>query len=590
MGFLVALAITVPFFVLDLLIFDKGKDSTIGSSILAAFITGCALWLMNWLVFYFNRPALTGVWGGWLWLTGDVALALVIFGIISISREHMSATIPVFSGILAFWLIVTAFLAGLTPFSVKGAQDMASIANIKEMPIGLYPDTDADHILLVPQEVAFYKAKQFVGTAIDPQTGRNLSTVYTPDGGTLQSVNNHLYWIHQLTFVGWRASNSANGIVPGYIAVDGEDPEAEPQVKLGYRLQYSRGAPFSHRLERYIYQQNDYNHYIIDELCFEVNDDWQPFFTAALCEPAKRFTGSIPKKMIIADPQSGAIDEYPLDKIPEWVDRVYSADVVNNMLTWWGRWSNANWQWIGESQTDRLAPAGKPHLVYTKGGHPSWQVLMSSYNNDSSAVAIALFKGRENLVELFKVPGVTIEDNVLNAFKNTQKNIMKFEPVHPAIHKIYGQLTWVASYITYLTEESKPNPNQTKSESFQNLGLISAFSVQGADVIMEQQKAIAFMNYRQWLAKSRSNAAPEENSLTRSIEGTVKSVATAVIGGNTNYFLTLENDNHVFQGVVGENLELPFVQPGAKVVITYLDVGKSKVDISSYDDLGLNLK
>jgi hypothetical protein len=584
-AFLIALGFTLVFFVLDFFAFGKEKGSTISSSVIAGVITFAVLWGFNFLILYFGQPPLTGLYHGYLWLTFDIILGFAVFGITSITRDYHSLALWIPLGVLVLWCIVAVFQL-IVPGSVKGAQELASIPNIQEMDIGLYPDTDADHILLVPEEAAFYKAKQVMGEAVDTATGRNLSTMYTPDYGALQSVDNHLYWIYQLKLVGWRASNQAKGIVPGYIVIDGEDPEAQAQVRLGYKMQYSRGAPFSHNLDRFIYQ-NGYSDWMVDEVCFEVDDNWQPYYTAALCQPAKNFTGSIPKKMIIVDPQSGSIDEYALDKIPEWVDRVYSADVVKNMLEWWGRWSKAEWKWLGENPTDRMAPEGTPHLVYTKGGHPAWQVLMSSYNNDSSAIAIVMFEARENVAKVFQVPGVTIEDNVLNAFKNTQKNLMHFEPVHPAIHKIYGQLTWVAPYITYATTESN---SAGKSESFQGLGLLEALSVQGADVIMEQQKISAFMTYRQWLAKSKSNAAPEENSLNKSIKGTIENVAVAVINGNTNYFLILDNDNHIFQGPVGENLELPFVKPGAKVVITYLDIGKSRVDISSYDDLDIDIK
>ena len=163
------------------------------------------------------------------------------------------------------------------------------------------------------------------------------------------------------------------------------------------------------------------------------------------------------------------------------------------------------------------------------------------------------------------------------------KNLKGFEPMHPAIHKIYGELTWVVSYISVDT-------NSDGAEPFQGVGLLAADNVEGANVIMASSKARAFAEYRQMLARGNSNQAPEENSLTKVARGKVISVALAVIEGNTNYFITLDSDErHVFQGAVGDNLELPFVAVGKEVQITYLDIGKMRVDVISYDDLSMSL-
>jgi hypothetical protein len=198
-------------------------------------------------------------------------------------------------------------------------------------------------------------------------------------------------------------------------------------------------------------------------------------------------------------------------------------------------------------------------------------------------IAIVLFEGRSNTAKVYPVSGIAIEESVLNSFTTAKKNIKSFRPVHPSIHSIYGELTWVVSYIS-------ESVDLDDSASFQAVGLIPASNVQGANVIYAEQKSRAFAEYRQFLAQGTSSQAPEENSLTKMIEGTVTNVAHATIEGNTNYFITLDVDvTHVFQGVIGENIELPFVKNGVRVRITYLDVGKARVDIMDYDDLEMEL-
>lgn len=577
-AFLLSLILTVAFFALSLFRVSKEDDGlSVGILAVAAVITFAATFGMNSLIFYFGMPALVGPYGGWL-LPGfvNLAIALIVFGAFSGGK---SLAVWIFGIFLALWLLHAGFQACVTPRSDAEAKYLTQRVNIQEMETGLYPDTDSDHILAVPFEAALFQAKQIVSSATDKE-GRNLSTVYEPDYGALQSINHHLYWVFQLKFTGWLVSNqTANRIVPGYIVVDAEDPGAQAQLKLGYKMQYTRGSFFRNRIERHIYN-NGYRNWEIDDLTIEIRDDWKPFFTASLNRPALRFLGSVPEKMIIIDPENGDIEEYPLDKIPEWVDRVYAEDVVNEFMTWWGRWSNAPWKLVIETTANRMKPAGKPHIVYTKGGHPMWQVLMTSQNKDTSAMGIVLFEGRTNTAKIYKVPGISTEPAVIEAFKMTAKNLKNLKPVHPSIHKIYGELSWVVSYISPDTVDIRDS-----ASSFKGLGIVSAFNVQGANVVMTDHKAQALAEYRQILAQGKPNIAPEENSLTKTAEGVITDVGTADISGYTNFFLKLDTDKaHIFQGKFDDrNPELPFVKQGTRVRIKYLDVGKQRVDIMSYE-------
>lgn len=583
LAFLIAFIVTFVFFVLDLMPLNADKERGTGSYVSTSFFTAVGLLIVlfsvNFLILFFGLPAFTGQFGGVTWVWLDVLIAALFLWGKGVATNTFSAGSLVVGGVLVLWSVAIVVQAIIWPHSNAEARHLVGLVNIEEQPAGLYPETDADHILLVPEEAALFKARQIISKASDTE-GRNLSTIYTPDYPALQSINQHLYWVFQLKLVGWRVANQVNRIVPGYIVVDAEDPSAEPMVKLGYKMQYTLGAPTRNSLERYIYSHG-YRDYMIDDLTIEIRDDWQPFYSASLNRPALRYVGSVPEKMILVNPENGDIQMYSLGEIPEWVDRVYSKQVAHDFMEWWGHWSKAEWKFIGESPANRTQPAGKPHLVYTKGGHPMWQILMTSWNQDTSVVYVVLFDGRSRTAKVYDVRGIAIEEAVLKSFRTTNKNLKNFEPVHPSIHKIYGKLTWVVSYISI-------DANTDGAEPFQGVGLLAADNVEGANVVMASSKDRAFTEYRQLLARGNANEAPGENSLTKVARGKVVNVVLAVVEGNTNYYLTLDSDDtHVFQGRIGDNLELPFVATGKEVQITYLDIGKARVDIISYDDLSM---
>lgn len=591
---LVAFVVSLSFFILDLLpitvrpgqkAFKNFNQMTAGS-LTSAVCLFLLLLGVNFLVFYFLRPALVGPYGGWLTITVfDAVVGFAVFGIYGTIQRRWAVSHAI-TAVILLWIMLASCQAVFTPASDAGAKKLAGYVNVEYIPKGVYPETDADHIILVPEETARFKARQVISQA----TGEGsavLGTIYHPVCCVLQSINGHAYWISELRFNGVRIAKTLDWIVPGYIVVDAEDSNAEPQVKLGYKMKYTPGNFFDNNLHRHIYE-NGYRHWQIDDLTMEIDDDWQPYFSASLNKPALRFTGSVPKKMIVADPQTGKINEYKLNEIPEFVDRVYSQHVVDDFLDWWGRWSNAPWKLAFETSQNRTKPAGAPVLVYTTSGHPAWQVLMTSRSDaDTSVVSVVLFEGRSNSAKIYDISGIAKESDVLKAFRETNKNIRGLAPVHLSMHRIYGELTWVVSYITPSSELGK------QAQPFQGVGLVSAYNVQGANVVMEDSKTAALRAYRQLLAGGNPNQAPTENRLTKMAEGNVLEVVSFVISGNTNYRIILDSmPNIVLQGAVGqgENVELPFVKNGKRVNITYLDTGKEVADIISYDDLEMDIR
>lgn len=586
---LISFLMTLILFGLDLVPLKSGDRRgrlppfarmAIGSCISAA-IVFVLLVCMNFLIFFFGTPALTGPFGGWFFVAGDLALAVVIFGFHAWVQNRLSLGNALGLAVVLISAIAGCSMVAFNPGSEGGAKTLAHIVHVEVMPQdAIYPDTDADHILLVPEQTALFKAQQVIAKNPDG-AGQNLSTIYKPECGVLQSINSHLYWICELRFAGFRVSNQVKRIVPGYIVVDAENPDAEARMNLGYKMKYTPGSPLNTSLKRLVYNSG-YEHRLIGEFELEIRDgDWKPFYTASLNDRALRFKGSVPRTMIIIDPETGKIEEHNLDDIPVWVDRVYSKPVVHEFLEWWGHWNQAPWKCCNETSAGRMKPAGEPNLVYTKGGHPAWQVLMTSWNSDTSVTGVILFDGRSNTARLYNISGIGIESAALHSFLTSKATVKNLRPVHPSLHKIYGELTWVVAYIS-------PGEFTTTPEAFQGVGLLSANDLSGANVVFGERKDKAFLEYRQLLARGSSNKAPEEGRLDKRVEGVVVDVATAVIDGNTNYFLILDSDPvRRFKGVIWVSDTLPFVKVGSHVTIGYLDVGKETVDISSYEDLSM---
>ncbi|OGZ57468.1 MAG: hypothetical protein A3B96_02435 [Candidatus Spechtbacteria bacterium RIFCSPHIGHO2_02_FULL_43_15b] len=588
---LLSLSVSAVFFLLHLVKFSKGDsrdeftNHIIFSLVPAVILFGLLLGI-NFFIFYFARPALVGPWNGWLiisLLNFIVGFILFLFhAVVIIGKPTLSVIAP--PAVMALWFVVSLFVMVLTPISDNGAKTLAGYANVEYMEKGLYPETDADHIILVSEENARYIAGQIISESTSEDV--ILGTMYRPECCVLQSINGHAYWIAGLRFNGLRISNTVNRVVPGYIVIDAENPNSRAQVRLGYEMRYTPRNYFGNNLKRHIYT-NGYRHWKIDDLTIEIDDNWKPWFSASLNKPALRFKGSVPKMMLLIDPETGKIHEHELDKIPEFVDRVYSQHVAYDFLDWWGRWDNAPWKIAFETPQNRTKPATDPTIVYTKGGHPSWQILMTSRSGgDKSTTSVILFEGRSNIARKYDISGIAKESDVLKAFTETKENITGLQPAHLSMHRIYGELTWVVTYITPTVYK--------QSQPFHAVGLLPAYNVQGANVVMKPNIQLALLAYRQMLAQGRgiSSEDPQEGGLQKTAEGNVLQAVSFVINGETNYRIIIDSmPQKVFQGAVGdgENIELPFVEEGRYVRIIYLDIGKPVADVIVYDDLTMDI-
>ncbi len=543
----------------------------------------------GWL--YVSAPALT--YSAHWQMVFTYLLAMLIFA--GLRATVSLDSVPVPAGIvgtaLIVWVLVGAWQSTFNPWGQDQANHLAKLANVVQEAPGAYPETDTEHISLMPKEAAAFKADNALSQVSGKNT--NLSTLYSAGSPNKQSINKHLYWVFPLKLGGTNAARRVKYIVPGYIVVDAEDPEAAPKLKLGYKMRYTPGARADHSIRRLMYAK--YPEYVLDDLTLEINDDWQPYFTAALSKPAYTFGPTIPDAMIVVDPQTGKITKYKLGHAPGWVDRVYSASDAKQLLNWWGEWGagekDAPWKngiLAKEGAANRYKVSGDPVLVYTKdkgGSHPEWQMLMTSYRTDNSATYVALFDARVARVRLYRVPNLHIEKAAQAAFDSASWAKNKFQSTEPALHKIYGRLTWVTGYIN--TNDGEAAENQ----SLQGVGLVAADNTQGADVNAGTDQADVFLSYQEWLSSSRGSGSPGADSKTVTIEATVEHVSSVVRNGNTGFYLILkEAPNQVFLGQVDrDTVELPFVVVGDKVRITYNDHAETVVNILSIDDLAFQV-
>ncbi len=568
--------------------------------------------IFDLIILYFAMPALTGPYGGWQWLLWPLLLSGILCAVLGGAaagrnlmerfaqqapirfRRNVSATPPGVARLMAdgaggagiiavalalfVALIANSVIAISTTWFDPNAKALADIPHVQVAKTSL-PATNVQHIVLVTRDIAAYRGQQVLA-----QSGQNLGSVYhiESDQYTLQSVDQHLYWIAPLVYNNVFA-NLGNYDTPGFVVVDAENPDAPPQLKTGYHLHYVPNAILNQDLVRHVYLSG-YTYGDLEDPTLEVDDNWQPYYTISLMQPSRGFTGEKLYQVLLVDPQSGKIQAYAPDNVPGWVDRVIPSSVVSDYLGWWGKYHAA--PWFNPSGAGQQQPASDPELVYNDVNQPVWLVPMTSSSaQDNSSTGIILFDTKKNAATFYPLSGLGVGDNVKTAFASTQANIRGYDVSTPQLYSIYGRPTWVAIY----------TQANASGATFQAVGLLAADDLNGANVQYAPSRDQALALYSQWIAGHPAGGGNNTGGPSATgtpgvtMSGKVLRIAPTTISGNTVYYLWVEGQSHIFTATLSISNVLPLVQPGDQVAGTYLETGQQVVALTSFTDSTITL-
>ncbi len=550
--------------------------------------------VLNLILVFFFMPPLVGPFGGYEWTWFTIVVNLIIAGISAYaaydnSRDESEYQHYVLSAVgsgvlLALMFVGWVVITVATTWGDGSTKTLANYPNITVSKEATLPETDPAHIVMVPIEVARYRGGQALGGS-----GGNLGSIYHAGAYTLQSVAAHLYWVAPLVYNNTFA-NLSNFELPGVVSVDAEDPNGEARLRLDYKLHYVPGAILDQELSRHIYLSG-YDGYRLVDPTLEMDDEWRPHFTVDLSTYVRGFTGIEVTRLAIVDSVTGKIEVYDLDKVPAWVDRVIPGKAAQGYIDWWGLWNSAPWFNLS-GQGQQMSADDIPDIAYSRADKsPVWQFAMtSSSQKDKSSTGVILFDTRQNRGTFYPLAGVAVGSDVIHAFESTTANIKKFTVKQVILHNIYGEPTWVAAYISDITDSAdKENPKG----SFQAFGLLNARTVQGADVIFTSNKQDALREYQRWIANHGSNAVnPTDVNTTKEVIGRVVRIASEVQAGNTVYSLIIKDEkgelvNRIFTAPSTVSEKLPFTKEGDQVAIRYHDVNQRTTAMTEFNNLDL---
>ena len=535
------------------------------------------------LTFYFGRPMMTFVG----------LLPLILANLVVLAITTTLATFRRLNGgsaaaALALVTFGTIWIVGHN--SGHDAYLASHLVSVSVAPGDQLPASSTDHMVIVSPDIATTKASQAMATGLAGQ--RNYSTYLQLGPATLQYVDGQMWYVFPLEFDGAGNKARLHSIMPGYIMVSAEDPDAIPVEHYDgqYAMTIGLGGGQGSEPDRWAYSHG-YSGYLLEDPTLEINDQGLPFYTVTLLSPRVGWTFNAPVGVLVINAHTGQISRYALGDVPDWVDRVYSQQMAMTIANWYGAYSQAGFQGLGSSNANRFQISGAPVMVYTGAGHPVWRMLLTSHNNDNSVSKIIEMNAATGTMRLYtpQLP-MGIEGPVTAAFDNASgvgATLVKadhYQAVDLTLHVIYGHLTWMATY-----EPSGSNV------SFVGLGFVDAYQATANNVVFGDSKSVALQNYLTQLASqgSANGAPPEQGGRYLTITGKVAAIGWDVTGGQKYWYITLtDQPGHVYVGTVSSvGPALVLAQAGDQVTLRVLDVGtqESTQTMQSFTDARIPL-
>lgn len=546
-----------------------------GKYLLGAVLRFVGAFVFSLGYFYLGVPEMIGPFGGYLLPLGIMWLINGIVSVKDFDEHRIGGSTPGVLFALAAILAIVAWVGSWAMFNADHYYNM--IGKVEEVSAESAREEriDMQHIITVSPKQAQFKFDKVLGEA---QTiGSTFEVSF--ENGTIQDIDGRSYYVAPLDFSGifrWNDQHGKGKGSPGWVIVDAHDPFSKAELVTGYNMVYTPGAFFGTDLRRHLWNKG-YRNVGLRDFTFELKTLAEPYWVITMTKPTLRWSAEDVLGILVVDPQTGDVQEYKLDEVPAWIDRVYPDEIAWERMVWYGSYSQG-WKYASFGGREGLfQPTDNTGAdiwaTWDADRRPFWWTGITSMNADRSNIGFMQFDMRTGQAYKHLGSGDT-EDVVLNRidreyeFKGWNANMAIRYP-------IYDQPSWVA-------------PIVSGDGDFQLIGIAHAqHAIEAHGKTLQE----ALRNYQQALLTFSSATLSAEADFTWQTF-VVSRTWTDVTEGSLTYYVYSADagvEDLIFHGTGALSPELGGSKPGDRVRLAYLETGETLVSIQKFDNLDLPL-
>ena len=351
-------------------------------------------------------------------------------------------------------------------------------------------------------------------------------------------------------------NQQATGL-PGYVIVDMTTQNTKVVRDAGAMF-YSQSEPFDRNIDRYV--QLAYPFKMFEEKSFEIDEDGHPWWVCPVLDfTIGLFGGQTIKEAVLVDAETGEHTLYKLEDVPQWVDRVFPSDLLITQYNWSGLYLNG-WlnSWLGQTGVKQTTPGsnGLAGYNYIAKDDDVWLYTgVTSATADNSIIGFVLINQRTGESHFYSVSGATEISAMYSAEGQVQN------------------LRYVATFPLLLNINSQPTYFMALKDS---AGLVKKFAmidiqryqnVATGDTVVECQKAYKALLATNGITSQLAHGDAGLNTVT----GKIETMAQAVTDGNSHFYITLEDDDRIYDLSLPGLIEIVGYKVGDKITLHYVE-------------------
>ena len=342
-------------------------------------------------------------------------------------------------------------------------------------------------------------------------------------------------------------TNRGEGL-PAYVVVDMVTQEAQVvRLPEGQGMKYSFSEPLNRNILRHLRFQ--YPTMMFDTPQFEIDEEGNPWWIAPrVVKTIGLFGGTDIDGAVLCNAITGESQYYAKEDIPTWVDNVYTPELIMQQYDYHGTLINGFINSVLGQRDVTITTQGSNYIAMNDDVYMYTGV--TSANADQSNLGFLLSNQRTKDTTFYEAPGATEYAAMDSAMGVVQD--LGYKATFPLLLNISGEPTYFIPL--------KDQANLVKSYAMVNVARYDIVATADTVTACEQEYIR--------LLSDRGVTETEDLPQTEA-SGTVAEIRSAVLEGNTYYFIRLDGEEVFYALSAADNPTAVILNVGDQVAITH---------------------
>lgn len=543
--------------------------------------------VVGFIIYYIMIPALNfKASEAYIFVMVLIGIFMAILGVLigatrKIERKEYlkkKSKIPVIIIAVLVVVMLVGYLAGCTLFRAKSYSELMTVSDstfsedFEGIDYSTVPRLDAMTAKVLADQklgsLSEYKSQYLVSSTSTQinYKGRPVRVAYLEYGDVFKWLN-----------------NTKNGL-PAYMLIDVVTQEVTVVncvKEFGEGIKYSPTELFNEKLVRHLRFQ--YPTAIMDTPNFEIDETGHPYWiTPVLDKTIGLFGGTDVKGVIITDALNGESDYYSIDTVRtdknlNWIDVVYSENLLIEQYNYYGKLSHGFWNSIIVQKDVNVASSGNGFIALNDD---VWVYTgVTSSEADASNFGFILCNQRTKETRYY-ANGGAMETSAQDSAEGSVQNygyraifpiLLDIEKQPTYFMSLYDQNYIVKGYaLVNLDDKTLVGTGLLDTEKSDSAALNAAVE-NYINALKDKGKISQDANAEDYMVDeneepSTDDEKPQADS-KNSVTGKITDIKTSVNNGNTVYYLQIGDKYYYI--AVNDCMEVLLMQKGDKVTVTF---------------------